>query len=117
MTDRIIKAALEVHTQLGPGYLESVYQEALAREFTLRQIPFEREKMIQVVYKGAVVGEHRLDFLVEGQVVVELKAVSEFHEAFRAQVLSYLKATGLRVGLIINFGKRRLKDGLTRVVL
>jgi GxxExxY protein len=117
LTRRIIEAAIEVHRTLGPGYLESIYQEALTHEFTLRGIPFEREKPIQVKYKGVIVGEHRLDFLVGGRVIVELKAVSEFHEAFRAQVISYLKATGLKVGLILNFGKPRLRDGITRVVL
>ena len=117
LTKRIIEAAIEVHRILGPGYLESVYQEALAQEFSLRRIPFEREKAFQVTYKGVVAGEHRLDFLVDKRVVVELKAVSEFNEVFRAQVIPYLKVTGLRVGLILNFGKPRLKDGITRVVL
>ena len=117
LTRRIIEAAIEVHRTLGPGYLESIYQEALTHEFTLRKIPFEREKPIQVKYKGVIVGEHRLDFLVDGRVIVELKAVSEFHEVFRAQVISYLKSTGLKVGLILNFGKPRLRDGITRVVL
>jgi GxxExxY protein len=117
LTERIIQAAIEVHRLLGPGYLESIYQEALSHEFALHGIPFERERTFTVMYKDFVVGEHRLDFLVDGRVVVELKAVSDFHEAFRAQVISYLKATGLKVGLILNFGKTRLKDGITRVVL
>ena len=117
LTRQIIEAAIEVHRRLGPGYLESIYHEALKHEFTLRQIPFESEKTITVRYKDVIVGEHRLDFLVAGRIVVELKAVSNFHEAFRAQVISYLKATDLKVGLILNFGKPRLRDGITRVVL
>ena len=117
LTRRIIQAAIEVHRLLGPGYLESIYGDALTYEFNLCDIPFEREKAIQVKYKGVIVGEHRLDFLVAGQVVVELKGVSRFHEAFRAQVISYLKATGLKVGLILNFGMPTMKEGITRVVL
>ena len=109
LTRRTIQAAIEVHRLLGPGYLESIYGDALAHEFNLRDIPFEREKVIQVQYKGVIVGEHRLDFLVAGRVVVELKGVSRFHEAFRAQVISYLKATGLKVGLILNFGMPTMK--------
>ena len=89
----------------------------MTHEFNLHHIPFEREKAIQVKYKDVVVGEHRLDFLVTGRVVVELKAVSRFHEAFRAQVISYLKATGLKVGLILNFGMPTMKEGITRAVL
>ena len=117
LTSRVIQAAIEVHRLLGPGYLESIYGDALTHEFNLRDIPFEREKAIQVQYKGVIVGEHRLDFLVAGRVVVELKGVSRFHEAFRAQVISYLKATGLKVGLLLNFGMPTMKEGITRVVL
>ncbi len=117
LTRQIIGAAIEVHRQLGPGYLESIYHEALKHEFALRRIPFESEKTFTVRYKDVIVGEHRLDLLVAERVIVELKAVSDFREAFRAQVISYLKATGLKVGLILNFGKPRLRDGITRVVL
>jgi GxxExxY protein len=117
LTRRIIQAAIEVHRLLGPGYLESIYGDALTHEFNLRDIPFEREKAMRVQYKGVIVGEHRLDFLVAGRVVVELKGVSRFHEAFRAQVISYLKATSQKVGLILNFGMPTMKEGITRVVL
>jgi GxxExxY protein len=86
LTQQVIGAAMEVHRLPGPGYLESTYQGALAHELRLRSIPFEREKVIRVTYKGRLVGEHRLDFLIDGRVVVELKAVSEFDESFRAQI-------------------------------
>jgi GxxExxY protein len=117
LTRRIIGAAIEVHRHLGPGYLEAIYHEALTHEFRHRQLPFSREKRIQVMYKDVVVGEHRPDFVVADRVVVELKAVNGFHESHRAQVLSYLTATGLKVGLILNFGLRTMKDGVTRVIL
>jgi GxxExxY protein len=117
LTRRIIEAAIQVHRNLGPGYLESIYHNALTHEFSSRGIPFEREKVIPVTYKGVIVGEHRLDSLVADRVVIELKAVSGFHQAFRAQAISYLKATSLKVGLILNFGMPTMKEGITRVVL
>ncbi|MBE9506936.1 MAG: GxxExxY protein [Chloroflexi bacterium] len=117
LTREIIRAAIEVHRHLGPGYLESIYHDALMHEFNLCHIPFEHEKLIRVTYKNVIVGEHRLDFLVADRVVVELKAVSRFHEAFRAQAISYLKATDLKVSLILNFGMPTMKEGITRVVL
>jgi len=115
VTSRILDAAIEVHRVLGPGFLEGVYEEALAREFNLRGIRFERQKAIPVPYKDIVAGEHRLDFLVDDSVIVELKAVKDFDEIHFAQVMSYLKATGKRVGLLINFAKTRLMDGVKRI--
>ena len=118
LTSKIIGAAIEVHKALGPGLLESAYQSCLATELTLRHIPFEREKPLPVNYKGELVEcGYRLDFLVEGKVVVELKAVDGIHPVHEAQLLTYLKLTGCRVGLLINFNVPVLKDGITRRVL
>ena len=113
----VIGAAIEVHRNLGPGYLESVYQEALAIEFQLQGIPFEPQKPIVVRYQNHPVGEGRLDFLVGGELVVELKAVDELAPIHKAQVISYLKSTNLRLGLLINFNVTMLKNGIQRVIL
>ncbi len=103
LTSRIIAAAINVHKALGPGFLESVYEQALALELAAAGIRFESQKLIPVTYRGQPVGEHRLDLLVEGQVVVELKAVSELAPIFFATVRSYLKAAHLETGLLLNF--------------
>ena len=113
----VIGAALEVHRVLGHGFLESVYEEAMAVEFGLRRIPFDRQKSINVSYKGRPIGEGRLDFLVHDSLVVELKAAEKLLPIHQAQLMSYLKATGYRLGLLINFHERLLKDGVRRVVL
>ena len=112
----VIGAAIEVHQILGPGYLEKTYEEALAVEFALRGIPFSRQHPISLTYKGHPIGEGRLDFLVGGEVVVELKTVDALADIHKAQVISYLKATGHILGLLINFHVPVLKDGLKRVV-
>jgi len=117
MTEKIINAAIEVHKLLGPAYNEPIYQVALAHEFKLRHIPYVREKWIEVDYKGIIVGKYRLDFLIEDLVVLELKAVSALSPVHLSQMLSYLKATNKRVGLIINFAQAKLIDGVKRVVL
>jgi GxxExxY protein len=114
---QVIGAAIEVHRILGPGFLESVYEEALAVEFTLRGIAFERQKPFQLIYKNNPVGDSRLDFLVGGELVVELMAIEIVHPIHVAKVISYLKMTGLDLGLIINFHVELLKDGVKRVVL
>lgn len=111
---QVMKAVFEVHNTPGPGFVESVYEEALAYELELREIPFERQKAVTVRYKGRVVGTHRLDFVVDGRIVLELKAVSALTDVFKQQTLSYLKATGLRLGILINFGTPRVE--YTRVV-
>ena len=120
-TDRfaqeVIGAAIEVHRALGPGFLESVYEQAMSIELGLLGISFERQVPVAVSYKGHSIGESRLDLLVEGKLVVELKAVDQFAPIHTAQVMSYLKATGHRLGLLINFNVVRLKDGVKRVVL
>lgn len=112
----VIGAAIEVHRHLGPGYLESVYQQAMEIELTLRQIPFERQKGVGVEYKGTMVGEGKLDLLVGEELIVELKAVESLAPVHKAQVISYLKQTGLHLGLLINFNVVVLKDGIQRVV-
>ena len=118
LTGKIIGAAIEVHQTLGPGLLESAYQTCLAREFTLRQIPFEKEKALPVEYKGVQLDcGYRLDFLVADEVIVELKAVETLLPIHDAQLLTYLKLTGCKVGLLINFNVPVLKDGIRRRVL
>src|SRR3972149_1654237 len=113
----VIGAAIEVHRVLGPGYLESVYEEALAVELKLRGIPFERQKGMNVDYKGHAVGENRLDLLVDGCLLVELKAVESLAPIHSAQVISYLKAMQLPLGLLINFNVPLLKAGIKRIIL
>ena len=105
-------AAMEVYNQLGHGFLEAVYQEALEKEFQQRGIPFEREKMLTISYKGENLKQtYKADFVCYGKIIVELKAVSELDDAHRSQVYNYLHATGFRLGIILNFGSY---DGLER---
>jgi len=118
LTGQIIGAAIEVHRELGPGLLESAYQACLAREFSLRNLPFEQEKPLPVEYKGVRIDcGYRLDFIVAGKVVVELKAADVIRPVYEAQLLTYLKLTGCQVGLLINFNVPVLKDGIRRRVL
>jgi GxxExxY protein len=117
ITERIIGAAIEVHRTLGPGLLESIYEEALCHELQLQGVQFERQVAVDVAYKGCVIAGQRLDLLVEGEVVVEVKSVRTLPEVATAQVLSYLKATGLKRALLINFGEERLVDGVKRISL
>lgn len=117
MTEKIIGCAIEVHRVLGPGLLESSYESALAIEFQTAKINFHRQLVIPVTYKGRPIGEHRLDFLVEDAVVLELKSVERFDPIFEAQILAYLRLSGKRRGLLINFNSRLLKDGVKRYVL
>jgi GxxExxY protein len=113
---RVIDAAVEVHRHLGPGYAESVYENALAMELAAREISFERQAGFTVEYKGQRVGEGRIDLLVEGTLVVELKAVEQLTEIHTSQAVSYLKATGLPLALLINFDVPLLMRGVKRVV-
>ena len=118
ITREIIGAAIEVHRELGPGLLESAYQGCLARELALRQIPFEQEKVVPVLYKGVQIDcGYRIDFLVAQKVVVELKSVETLHDIHDAQLLTYLKLTGCHVWLLINFNVAILKNGIRRRVL
>jgi len=113
----VIGAAIEVHRTLGPGFLEAVYENALAIELELRGVPFRRQLPKVVQYKGHNVGEGRLDLLVGDVLLVELKAVEELAPVHTAQVLSYLKARQIHLGLLINFNVAVLKDGIKRVIL
>lgn len=118
VTERIIGAAIEVHRAVGPGLLESVYEECLEREFRLRRMQFERQRRVPVSYKGHPVGvDLRMDFLVEHQVVVELKAVEKLLPVHGAQLLTYLRLTNMPLGLLINFNVPLLRDGIQRVIL
>ena len=118
LTQRIIGAAIAVHRQLGPGLLESVYEECLAYELTTQLIPFERQKAIPVTY-GDVLIEcgFRADLLVDRLVLLELKAVESIAPIHKAQVLTYMKLAGCKIGLLINFNVVLLKDGIKRFVL
>jgi len=108
LTGEIIGAAMEVHTILGPGFLESVYEESLAYEFELRKITFERQKIFSVFYKGRDVKTFVVDFVANDAVIVEVKAIREITEIEKLQVINYLKASGLEVGLVLNFGAKSL---------
>ena len=110
-------AAIEVHRVLGPGFRESTYEEALCVELALRGIPFARQVTVTLDYQGHTVGEGRLDLLIGGALIVELKAVDKLDDIHTAQVISYLKATGHRLGLLLNFNVPALKDGMKRVVV
>ncbi len=114
---RTLAAAVEVHKHLGPGYLESAHEEALAVELSLQKIPFVRQVAVPVQYKDHLVGQGRLDFLVNNELVVELKAVDVLLPIHKAQVLSYLKATQHRLGLLVNFNVPVLMRGVQRVIL
>lgn len=112
----VIGAAIEVHKRLGPGYPESVYGNALAIELGKAGVGFERESPIAVVYDGEVIGEGRLDFLIERRLVVELKTVEKVGNVHLGQVISYLKMIKQPLGLLLNFHAARMKDGVHRVV-
>jgi GxxExxY protein len=117
LSHEIIGAAIEVHRHLGPGLLESSYETCLARELALRGLSFERQRDLPVEYKGVKLDAgYRLDFLVEGCVVVEIKAVEALTPVHAAQVLSYLKSGGYRLGLLINFNVEAARLWIKRVV-
>jgi len=118
ITEGIIGAAMAVHRELGPGLLESAYEACMAFELAERRLSFERQRELPVVYRGVKVDcGYRIDFLVERQVVVELKAVDRLEALHQAQLLSYLKLSGCKVGLLINFNVKVLKNGIRRLVL
>lgn len=118
LSNQILGAAIEVHRHLGPGLLESAYEECLAHEFVLRNIVFERQKPVAVRYKGIQLDAgFRIDFLVGGLVVVELKAVDALAPIHEAQVITYLKLSGCKLGLLLNFNVRVLRDGVRRLAL
>ena len=105
----IIDACMEVHRILGPGFTEKIYEEAVIKEISSRSIAFERQKLIEVFYKGDKIGEYRLDIVVDNKVILELKAVSDMNSIFEAQLFSYLKATNMKLGILLNFGKKKLE--------
>ena len=109
LTRNIIGAAMEVHRILGAGFVESVYEESLAIEFGLRKIPYERQKPIDVIYKGRVAKHFVCDFIIFGKIIVELKAIKEISDIEQAQVLNYLKSSELNLGLLLNFGSSSLE--------
>jgi len=115
ITDKIIKCAIEVHKNLGPGFLENIYESALIYEMKQQGLKVENQKVISILYKGTIIGEHRLDLLVEDKVIVENKTVKEFNDIHKAQILSYLRATGKRIGLLINFAKTKID--IKRIIL
>jgi len=118
ITGAVIGASIEVHRQLGPGLLESAYQQCLAREFLLRGIPFEIQVPVPVEYKGVILEcGYRLDFLVDNAVVVEIKSVEAMPPVYEAQLITYLKLGRWKVGLLINFDVPVLKEGIRRKVL
>lgn len=113
----VIGAAIEVHRTLGPGFQESIYETALCRELELRGIPFVRQAAVELSYKDVVVGDYRLDLLVSNMLVVEAKAADRLAPIHMAHLISYLRATGHKLGLLINFNVPRLKTGIKRVVV
>ena len=117
LTEKIIGCAIEVHRQLGPGLLEATYESALCIELEAAGLRFQRQVAIPVTYKGKPIGEYRLDLLVEDRVIVEIKSVERLDPVFDAQVLTYLRVTHKKVGLLINFNSRFLKNGVKRFVL
>ena len=111
----VIGALIEVHRELGPGHSESTYETAVCVELTARGIPFVRQSRYRVVYKGQEVGEGRLDLLVGELLIVEIKACEELTSIHTAQVLSYFKATGKKLAILVNFNVRQLKQGIKRI--
>ena len=107
LTRLVIEAIIAVHNTLGPGFVEQIYQRALAIEFKKRGLRFATEAEVVITYEGQPIGRHRLDFLIEDKVIVELKAVEDLGKAHYAQVRSYLRATGLAIGLLVNFSRER----------
>ncbi len=117
LAERVIGLAITVHRTLGPGLLESVYESALAVEMEESGMQFTRQRMLPVIYRGRAIGEFRADFTVEDALLLEIKSVERHDPVFEAQVLTYLKLSGLRLGLLINFNTRLLKDGIKRLIL
>jgi GxxExxY protein len=118
LSNRIIGCAIEVHRNLGPGLLEATYQQCLAHELSLNNIEFKTEHPLPVDYKGVHLDcGYRLDLLVEGQIILELKSVEQLRPIHEAQLLTYLKLSGLKQGYLVNFNVTRLKDGLQSFVM
>ena len=110
----IVGAAMEVHRELGPAFLEAVYQKALACEFAQRDIPYEEQKLLPVFYKQPLVGDYKADFVIDGKIIAEIKSLSVLNATHQAQALHYLAATGMQLAILINFGAPTLE--MKRVV-
>jgi len=117
LTHRIIACAIEVHKKLGPGLLEKLYKEAMIIEMELNGLKAEKNVKIPVEYKGKPIGDYYIDLLVDDSVILELKSVERHDPVFEAQILSYMKLTGKKVGLLINFNSKMVKDGIKRFAL
>jgi GxxExxY protein len=117
LTRRIIACAIEVHKRLGPGLLEKLYKESMVIEMELCGLKVEKNVKVPVKYRGKSIGEYFIDILVEDAVILELKSVERHDPVFDAQILSYMRLTGKRVGLLINFNSKMVKDGIKRFVL
>jgi GxxExxY protein len=117
LSSKVIGAAIEVHKHLGPGLLESAYEECLCHELDLRSTVYERQKALPVIYKGKDLDcGYRLDIIVDNQLIVELKSVEKIEPIHKAQLLTYLKLSDIRLGLILNFNVTMMKDGIVRIV-
>jgi GxxExxY protein len=116
LTRAIIGCCIEVHRALGPGLLESMYEAALCHEMDLRGLHYQRQVEMPVIYKGKPIGKGFIDLIVEGQVIVELKACESIVSVHRAQLICYLKVTKLKIGLLVNFNVPVLKDGIRRII-
>ena len=117
LTDRILACAIEVHRHLGPGLLESIYESAICMEFSAARLSFTRQIGVPLYYKGTLISEHRPDLVVENRVIVEIKSIERLDRIHIAQMLTYLRVTKLRTGLILNFNSAVLKQGMRRVIL
>lgn len=118
LSGSVIGAAIEVHKELGPGLLESAYEECLCRELSIREVTFERQVSLPVAYKGVKLDcGYRIDIFVESKIILELKAVDRIMDIHKAQLMTYMKLSGCTLGLLINFNVPRLTDGLTRVAI
>jgi GxxExxY protein len=117
LTRKIIACAIEVHKRLGPGLLEKLYKESMAIEMELSGLKVEKNVKVAVDYRGKPIGEYFIDLLVEDAVILELKSVERHDPVFEAQILSYMKLTGKKIGLLINFNSKMVKDGIKRFVL
>jgi len=113
----VIDCGFVIHRDVGPGFMEPLYSNAMGMELRTRGIPFEREKVITVTYRDQPVGVYRLDLIVRGCIVVELKAVKALEPVHQAQLMAYMKATGIRVGLLMNFCGATFKDNIKRIVI
>jgi len=118
LSNKIIGLAIEVHKNLGPGLLENTYKECLAYELSNAGLKYEKEKPVSVNYKNTVIPVgYRIDILVENKILIELKSVEKIHPVFEAQILTYMRLSNIKVGLLLNFYEKRLSDGLKRYVV